>query len=55
MMSCVEQLKQWEWEWEWEDRVVKMRSIDIKNLSEERAFLEMTDLVSNYGLSGGSI
>ncbi|CUM63136.1 uncharacterized protein PRCAT00000703001 [Priceomyces carsonii] len=47
-----EQKKQWEWE---EKQAEARRGINLKNLGEERAFLEMVGLVGNHNSSGGSI
>ncbi|ODQ81584.1 hypothetical protein BABINDRAFT_58071 [Babjeviella inositovora NRRL Y-12698] len=47
-----EQAKQWEWE---EKEAKARQKINIKNLGEERAFLEMTGLVGQHNSSGGSI
>ncbi|GEQ67891.1 hypothetical protein JCM33374_g1557 [Metschnikowia sp. JCM 33374] len=46
-----EQRKQWEWE---EKQASARQGVNIRNLGEERAFLEMVGLVGNQG-SGGSM
>lgn len=41
--------------WEWEEREALLRQrVNIKNMGEERAFMEMAGLVGNHG-SGGSM
>lgn len=47
-----EQRKQWEWE---EKQAEARQSVNIRNLGEERAFLEMAGLVGNHGAAGGSL
>ncbi|ODV62305.1 Rtc5p ASCRUDRAFT_134048 [Ascoidea rubescens DSM 1968] len=47
-----EQQKQWAWE---ENESRRRRSVNLKNLGEERAFLEMAGLVGRYSSSGGSM
>lgn len=47
-----EQKKQWEWE---QKQAEARQSVNIKNMGEERAFLEMVGLVGNHGGSGGSM
>ncbi|ODV80998.1 uncharacterized protein CANTADRAFT_188088 [Suhomyces tanzawaensis NRRL Y-17324] len=47
-----EQRKQWEWE---EKQAEARQSVNLKNLGEERAFLEMVGLVGNHNSSGGSV
>lgn len=46
-----EQRKQWEWE---EKQALARQGVNLRNLGEERAFLEMAGLVGNQG-SGGSV
>ncbi|KAM9923335.1 hypothetical protein OXX80_011582 [Metschnikowia pulcherrima] len=46
-----EQRKQWEWE---EKQAQARQGVNLRNLGEERAFLEMAGLVGNQG-SGGSV
>lgn len=46
-----EQRKQWEWE---EKQAMARQSVNIRNLGEDRAFLEMAGLVGNHA-GGGSI
>lgn len=46
-----EQRKQWEWE---EKQAQARQGVNLKNLGEERAFLEMVGLVGNNS-SGGSV
>ncbi|ODQ64644.1 hypothetical protein NADFUDRAFT_47264 [Nadsonia fulvescens var. elongata DSM 6958] len=42
--------------WEWEDREAKLRqAVNIKNLGDERAFLEMAGIIGNGNSSGGSM
>ncbi|ODV93777.1 hypothetical protein PACTADRAFT_4679 [Pachysolen tannophilus NRRL Y-2460] len=42
--------------WEWEKREAEARQrVNIKNLGEERAFLEMVGLAGNHGGTGGSV
>lgn len=45
-----EQRKQWEWE---EKQAKARQSVNMRNLGEDRAFLEMAGLVGNHG--GGSV
>lgn len=47
-----EQRKQWEWE---EKQAEARKGVNLKNLGEERAFLEMVGLVGNNNSSGGSV
>lgn len=47
-----EQKKQWEWE---EKQAEARQNVNIRNLGEERAFLEMAGLVGNHGAAGGSM
>lgn len=50
--QLLEQQKQWEWE----NRESEARKrINVKNLDEDRAFLEMAGLVGGHGASGGSV
>ena len=46
-----EQQRQWKWE---EQQAEARQSVNIRNMGEERAFLEMAGLVGNHG-SGGSL
>lgn len=46
-----EQRKQWEWE---EKQAMTRQSVNIRNIGEDRAFLEMAGLVGNHA-GGGSI
>lgn len=46
-----EQRKKWEWE---EREALYRQRVNIKNMGEERAFLEMAGLIGNHG-SGGSM
>lgn len=47
-----EQRLQWEWE---EKQAAARQSVNLKNMGEERAFLEMVGLAGNHNASGGSI
>lgn len=46
-----EQRKKWEWE---EREALYRQRVNLKNMGEERAFLEMAGLIGNHG-SGGSM
>lgn len=51
MKELEEQKKQWEWE---EKQALARQSVNIRNLGEDRAFLEMAGLVGNHA-GGGSM
>ncbi|CAK9436138.1 uncharacterized protein LODBEIA_P06960 [Lodderomyces beijingensis] len=51
MKELEEQQRQWKWE---EQQAQARQSVNIRNMGEERAFLEMVGLVGNRG-SGGSV
>lgn len=51
MKELDEQRRQWEWE---NKQAETRQSVNLRNLGEERAFLEMVGLVGNHG-SGGSV
>lgn len=50
--QLLEQQKQWDWE---NKESEARKRINLKNLDEDRAFLEMAGLVGGHGASGGSI
>lgn len=53
-VGSTKELEEQKKQWEWEQRQAEARqSVNLKNMGEERAFLEMVGLVGNYG--GGSM
>lgn len=43
-------------QWAWEKKVAEERqSVNIRNMGEERAFLEMAGVIGNHGSNGGSV
>ncbi|KAI5963755.1 RTC5 [Candida pseudojiufengensis] len=52
LKNLEDQRKQWEWE---EKMANERQNINLKNMGEERAFLEMVGLVGNHAGNGGSV
>ncbi|CAK7901797.1 restriction of telomere capping protein 5 [[Candida] anglica] len=55
-IGSTKELEEQQKQWDWENKQAEARqSVNLKNMGEERAFLEMVGLVGNHGGSGGSV
>ncbi|KAI5951186.1 RTC5 [Candida jiufengensis] len=55
-IGSVKNLEEQKKQWEWEEKIANERqNVNLKNMGEERAFLEMVGLVGNHGGNGGSV